>query len=371
MVTEIGTCAPGGALDSICRLGCSEGYEASHIAEGRCLPRWFAHDEVAVAEYTGQNVTCTPEMNKDGSMAESWCRMERDEALRSCCASAGSSEPACGPDAPPQACELPCAEVWLPLSRSCEQYFAADELLTAQCEDVASAFLGVAPATVQISGFACHPLADGEYHIGSRTVGGKPYWRKLPTESGGPTFYLYAVVEPHSGYAIGESLSSYDAWLETYENLPPVSRASTTSSVSAAHAHSLPTARCRSVHLIRLIADFQAQRTRRTRWSSPFCLLKIGARCACSGASTRGTRCAARTPVSSSGGCRCRQATATRTAPSTSTWRTGACKCCTHRSGSKRQGVGSTEGSGGAAWGVPCRQQEPKTLRGAGAATGC
>ena len=130
VVTEIGTCAPGGALDSICRLGCAEGYEASHISEGRCLPRWFAHDEVAVAEYTGQNVTCTPEMNQDGSMAESWCRMERDEALRSCCASAGSSEPACGPDAPPLTCELACAEVWLPLSRSCEQYYAADALLT-------------------------------------------------------------------------------------------------------------------------------------------------------------------------------------------------------------------------------------------------
>ena len=239
VVTEIGTCTPGGALDSICRLGCAEGYEASHISEGRCLPRWFAHDEVAVAEYVGQNVTCTPEMNQDGSMAESWCRMERDEALRSCCASAGIAEPACGPAAPPLTCGLACAEVWLPLSRSCEQYYAADALLTAGCEDIASQFLGVAPATVVISGFVCHPSADGEYHIGTRTVGGKPYWVKQPTESGGPTLYLYAVVEPHSGYAVGESLSSYIAWLETYENLPPVSQEHQLCCSPAAH-RSLP-----------------------------------------------------------------------------------------------------------------------------------
>ena len=223
VVTEIGTCAPGGALDSICRLGCSEGYQATNIIEGRCLPRWFARDEVATAEYVGQNVTCVPEMNHDGSMGESWCRMEKNEALRNCCASAGNAEAACLASGP-QACELACAEVWLPLSRSCEQYLAADQVLTTRCEDVASAFLVVAPATVQISGFVCHPSADGRYHIGRRTVGGKPHWLKLPTESGGPTLYLYAVVEPHSGYAIGESLSSYIAWLETYENLPPVSR---------------------------------------------------------------------------------------------------------------------------------------------------
>ena len=111
--------------------------------------------------------------------------------------------------------------------------------MQAGCEDIASQFLGVAPATVQISGFVSHPSADGEYHIGSRTVGGKPYWVKQPTESGGPTLYLYAVVEPHSGYAIGESLSSYDAWLETYENLPPVSQEHQLCCSPAAH-RSLP-----------------------------------------------------------------------------------------------------------------------------------
>ena len=256
--TELGTCGSGGALDSICRLACSEGFEASHISEGRCLPRWFERDEVAVAEYTGQNVTCRPEMNQDGSMAESWCRMERDEALRRCCASAGNSGPSCGPDAPPETCELACAEVWLPLSRSCEQYYAADELLTNLCEDVASAFLVVAPATVQISGFVCHPSADGEYHIGSRTVGGKPYWFKLPTESGAPTLYLYAVEEPHPGYACGESLSSYIAWLETYENLPPVSGARR---VCAVHpvCHSLPKV-CR---IARRLINARAQKKHR------------------------------------------------------------------------------------------------------------
>ena len=310
--TELGTCGSGGALDSICRLACSEGFEASHISEGRCLPRWFERDEVAVAEYTGQNVTCRPEMNQDGSMAESWCRMERDEALRRCCASAGNSGPSCGPDAPPETCELACAEVWLPLSRSCEQYYAADELLTNLCEDVASAFLVVAPATVQISGFVCHPSADGEYHIGSRTVGGKPYWFKLPTESGAPTLYLYAVEEPHPGYACGESLSSYIAWLETYENLPPVSRA------RRVCAAPLSATRCpKSAGLPVASSTLEHRRSTEKCGACSGGFLKSPL-CLCSGASTPGMRCAARTRASSSGSWPSCPDTATQTAPSIS-----------------------------------------------------
>ena len=137
--------------------------------------------------------------------------------MRSCCASMAGSGPACGPDAPPSTCELACAELWLPLSRDCRQYFAADQLLTSSCEDVASEFLGVAPSTVQIDGFDCHHDANGVYHIGSTTVGGKAHWVKASL----PVYYLYAVDEPHSGYAVGSDFDTYVAWLETYESAPP------------------------------------------------------------------------------------------------------------------------------------------------------
>eukprot|EP01051_Picozoa_sp_SAG22_P018610 SAG22_NODE_3180_length_1873_cov_1.251973_4_plen_176_part_01 len=115
VVPEIGTCTPGGALDSVCRFSCSEGSTALRVAEGLCLPLWYARDEVAVAQYVGQNVTCTPERNQDGSLGERYCRIERIQALRSCCASmpGGASGTACGPESLPETCSLACAELWL------------------------------------------------------------------------------------------------------------------------------------------------------------------------------------------------------------------------------------------------------------------
>ena len=59
----------------------AQGYEASGAAEGVCTARWLEREQVAVAEYTGQAVTCEPERNADGTMAESFCRLEQTEAI--------------------------------------------------------------------------------------------------------------------------------------------------------------------------------------------------------------------------------------------------------------------------------------------------
>eukprot|EP01052_Picozoa_sp_SAG31_P018582 SAG31_NODE_1321_length_8801_cov_7.086532_1_plen_488_part_10 len=225
VVPEIGTCEPGGVLDSICSLGCKEGFEAaSGATEGRCTPLWYAHDGVAVAEYVGQSVTCEPERNADGTLGADYCRMERNEALTDCCASMDRPNPNCGADSPPETCSLECAELWLPLSRDCEQYFADFLQLTSQCEDQAAEFLGVSPHTINITGFQCHPNANGDFHIQNTTVRGKAHWRKagpctLGTDD--TACYLYAIEEPHAGYAFGPTFRSNIAWLESYESTPP------------------------------------------------------------------------------------------------------------------------------------------------------
>ena len=51
----------------------------------------------------------------DGTMAESYCRLEESEAVRSCCDLGGAPAGTCGTDRPPQSCDLECVEIWLPL----------------------------------------------------------------------------------------------------------------------------------------------------------------------------------------------------------------------------------------------------------------
>ena len=67
VVVQMG-CAAGGAIGDTCRLGCSIGYDETEAVEGSCVGRWLEHEEVAVAEYANQAVTCTPARNADGSM---------------------------------------------------------------------------------------------------------------------------------------------------------------------------------------------------------------------------------------------------------------------------------------------------------------
>ena len=74
--------------------------------------------------YEGQAATCRPEMNLDGTMAESYCRLEESEAVRSCCDLGGAPAGTCGTDRPPQSCDMECVELWLPLVEICGQYLA-------------------------------------------------------------------------------------------------------------------------------------------------------------------------------------------------------------------------------------------------------
>eukprot|EP01051_Picozoa_sp_SAG22_P037125 SAG22_NODE_18359_length_288_cov_1.370370_1_plen_68_part_10 len=53
--------------------------------EGTCESRWLEHEEVAIAEYVNQAVSCLPARNPDGSMAEEYCVMEQHQAVLDCC----------------------------------------------------------------------------------------------------------------------------------------------------------------------------------------------------------------------------------------------------------------------------------------------
>ena len=78
-------CEVGGVLGTACRFGCSTGYDESDVSDGICSARWLAEEQVAVAEYAGQTVTCTPARNADGTLSESFCRMQLAEVVLDCC----------------------------------------------------------------------------------------------------------------------------------------------------------------------------------------------------------------------------------------------------------------------------------------------
>ena len=61
-------CAAGGTIGDTCRLGCSAGYDETEAVEGTCVVQWLELEEVAMAEYANQAVTCSPARNADGSM---------------------------------------------------------------------------------------------------------------------------------------------------------------------------------------------------------------------------------------------------------------------------------------------------------------
>ena len=101
----------------------------------------------------------------------------------------------------------------------CEPYMADFQPLSEACESRASELLGKSPSIVTVSGLIIHPDANGEYTVSEQTVGGKAYWIKHDT-TGQPTYYLYAINEPHDGDAIGADLHSYIALAENYEKHP-------------------------------------------------------------------------------------------------------------------------------------------------------
>eukprot|EP01052_Picozoa_sp_SAG31_P009569 SAG31_NODE_505_length_14757_cov_20.172943_14_plen_422_part_00 len=173
-------CDDAGALGTSCRLGCSTGYDESDVSDGSCVARWLSDEQIAVAEYSGQRITCLPARNADGSLSESFCRMQLVEVILDCCdmVQSGNQETACGTQSPPTACSLGCAERWLPLAEDCDNSLADFQQLTAACEDQALALVGEAPSTVSVSGMSVHVDGNGLYSIASRTIGGHPYWTK-------------------------------------------------------------------------------------------------------------------------------------------------------------------------------------------------
>eukprot|EP01052_Picozoa_sp_SAG31_P065601 SAG31_NODE_24426_length_481_cov_1.107330_1_plen_155_part_10 len=124
-------------------------------------------------------------------------------------------------DRPPTTCTVSCAELWLPLLEDCEGHMAEAQQLTVACEEQASALMNEAPSSIMIDGLSTHSAANGLYTIERRTVGGKPCWALRQSSAAQDTWYLYAINEPHDGWAIGRSLTFKSAEVETYEDHPP------------------------------------------------------------------------------------------------------------------------------------------------------
>ena len=75
----------------VCRLGCSDGFEISAAEDGYCTLAEIG----SLAVYSDQSVTCPPEMEQNGQMLESYCKMVAT-------------------------CVVECAEIWEPLVEDCE-----------------------------------------------------------------------------------------------------------------------------------------------------------------------------------------------------------------------------------------------------------
>ena len=129
VVVEQG-CEADGVPDAVCRLGCSEGYEASASSDGHCVARIDSTGTVTT-DYEGQAVSCRPEQNPDGSMAESYCRLEEQQAILNCCELQAKDNPGqpCATAQPPADCSVGCAELWLPIVEDCGQYMADRQVM--------------------------------------------------------------------------------------------------------------------------------------------------------------------------------------------------------------------------------------------------
>jgi hypothetical protein len=225
-------CVDGGALDSVCRIGCTSGFEASAKVDGHCSLIGSGVE----AEYIGQQVTCAPEVDLNGQVTEAYCIMAAQEAVLDCCefVAVDSGAPCqgsncCSADVLPTECPVECAERWLPLKENCEQYLVDFQSLTSACDKTAEGFLGQAPSLLTVSGCVCHPLANGAYTLQRNTIAAKPYWKMTV---GDQTFHLYSISVPHDSWVISfgsdevevkgvkEFLVSHILEVESYEQRP-------------------------------------------------------------------------------------------------------------------------------------------------------
>eukprot|EP01052_Picozoa_sp_SAG31_P009685 SAG31_NODE_514_length_14714_cov_78.431269_5_plen_428_part_00 len=208
-------CEAGAPLGSVCRLGCSAGFEISAAEDGHCM----LAEVGSLAVYSGQSVTCSPETEANGQMSESYCRMAATEAMLDCCELEGVEGVICAADVPPTTCVVECAEIWEPLVEDCEQHLQDFQQLTTECAEVADSFLARAPSSLAVAGLQCRSDTNGVYQV-ANTIGGKPHW-VLMDSFGNAMSHLYAVDEPFEAWVIGETLDDNFCIIESYEDDPP------------------------------------------------------------------------------------------------------------------------------------------------------
>ena len=111
-------CEAVASLGSVCRLGCSAGFEISVAEDQHCTLTQVG----SLAVYSGQSVTCSPETQQDGQMSKSYCKMAATKAMLDCCELEGVKGVVCAANVPPTTCVVQCADIWEPLVEDCEKH---------------------------------------------------------------------------------------------------------------------------------------------------------------------------------------------------------------------------------------------------------
>eukprot|EP01045_Picozoa_sp_COSAG04_P006859 COSAG04_NODE_345_length_16159_cov_5.383126_14_plen_1155_part_01 len=204
-------CHSEGNLGDRCTLTCQEGYQES--ASGPRAGTCTLSPDGASASYIGQTIMCEPETLPDGSFSPAYCAVEAPEVVATCC---DGIEGPCDAETLPSTCSIPCAEAWLPLWENCRDSLAQLGPLTSMCEAVAEDFLSAAPSTITVSGFTCHPYAEGLYVLDEQTVGAKQAWH---VAGGGQEAHLFFRDSPDR-WCFGDNTRDCFAQFETFEDLP-------------------------------------------------------------------------------------------------------------------------------------------------------
>ena len=99
-------------------------------------------------------------------------------------------------------CSVGCGEIWIPSRDRCpgDQSYPFDTRrgagLTPMCEAAMAPIVATAPTTMTLSGFTCHPAANGNFQLQSTTRNGRPHWK-----SGGMNLYWTPAYQNTGGAA--------------------------------------------------------------------------------------------------------------------------------------------------------------------------
>ena len=99
-------------------------------------------------------------------------------------------------------CSVGCGEIWIPSRDRCpgDQSYPFDTRrgagLTPMCEAAMAPIVATAPRTMTLSGFTCHPAANGNFQLQSTTRNGRPHWK-----SGGMNLYWTPAYQNTGGAA--------------------------------------------------------------------------------------------------------------------------------------------------------------------------